>query len=130
MTTTRLTSSLAAAACLAAAAFAPNASAALRSPPLAADCPDGSVYSEQTRGPFRLEGCLVTESSRFITAPGATKAELSGFDVTLSGGERLALMRTGSTRVVSVGSGKTSRIELHAKRTPIDVPLYSGTSLD
>ncbi len=126
----RLTSTLAAAACLAAAAFAPNASAALRSPPLVADCPGGSAYSEQTRGPFRLEGCLVAESSRFITAPGTTRAELSGFDVVLSGGEQLALMRTGSTRIVSVGSGKTSRIELHAKRAPIDVPLFSGTSLD
>jgi hypothetical protein len=126
----RLTSTLAAAACLAAAAFAPNASAALRSPPLVADCPDGSVYSEQTRGPFRLEGCLVTESSRFITAPGTARAELSGFDVVLSGGEQLALIRTGSTRVVSVGSGKASRIELHAKRAPIDVPLFSGQSLD
>src|SRR3954466_8226260 len=102
----RTTSILAAAACVAAAAFAPNASAALRSPPLIADCPDGSAYSEQTRGPFRLEGCLVTESSRFITAPGTTRAELSGFDVTLAGGERLALMRTGATRIVSVGSAK------------------------
>ena len=72
---------------LAAAAFAPNASAALRSPPLVADCPGGSTYSEQTRGPFRLEGCLVTESSRFITAPGTTRAERSGFDVGLTGAQ-------------------------------------------
>jgi hypothetical protein len=115
------------AACL---AIAPSASAALRSPPLVADCPDGSTYGEQTRGPFRLEGCLVTEASRFITASGTTRAELSGFDITLAGGERLALMRTGDTRVVSVGTAKGSKIEVHAKRSPVDVPLYSATSLD
>jgi hypothetical protein len=117
------------AACVLAAVTAPTASAALRSPKLIANCPSGSTYQEQTRGPFRLEGCLVSESTRFITAPGTTAAELSGFDISLVGGKRLALMKNGDPRITSVGSGKGSKVQVRIKRGPINTVIHEG-SLD
>ena len=130
MSTTRSIPLAVLAACVIAAVLAPSASAALRSPSLISSCPSGSSYGEQTRGPFRLEGCLVSESTRFITAPGTTVAELSGFDVSLVSGERLALSKTGDPRIQSVGTAKGSKVQLRVKGGPINTVVFDGASLD